>query len=360
MAYGESNIVINVYLAPVVGQGATFSTVLYLVDEAQGTGNALNGDRFRTYNSTTDVDDDETAGYITAEVAQALTDGFAQRPIPQEILVGRVDTGGAEGYDDGLAACIAAGAEFYGVALDKRTATEILEVSAALEGYDFYISGLQSADADWLTVDYPATLTALENRERSCVAYHDIAAENMALCWMVDRLNVDPDYLSGAFEGNVNEVAAYTTALTAGQLAFAEGNEVNVLCEFGTSNSWVSGGWNCAARPIDHIVTADWFKTRLRERLIARVAEKAAKHEKINVDPSGSNETAGIISGLLSQGEAANHFVKDQTRVTPITPDATDIAAKRLRFTVEGQLTTNARVFQVNVYLGTTALPEAA
>lgn len=358
MSYAEENIVINVYLAPVVGEGAQFDVVLYLVDEAEGAGNGLDGDRFRTYNSVTDATTDEDSGFITAAVLLALQDAFSQKPTPQQILVGRVDTVGLEGYDDGLDECIDAGAAFFGIAADTRTTADLLLLSAAIEAKDFYVYALQSSDADWITLNYPVALSAIEDRERTIICWHDTDAENMALCYIVDRLHPDPDYISGPWPASLAEVAPYAATLTAGEKGFAESNDVNLGLKYGEQTFWVGAGWNAAHRSIDHIVTADWYKTRMFERFAAMVAEHSARYEKIVVDTTGQAKGLAIISGLNQEGEAAKHFVTGQTIATALAITAADLAAMRLRFQASDQLGVNARIFNINVYLGTDPVNE--
>lgn len=360
MSYAAGNLTLNIYLAPVPGAGASLTTVMYLVDEALGNG--LNGDRTRTYASVTDVTDDATALYITAAVSQALQDAFAQSPTPKEIKVGRIDTGGGETYATGFTAVKADDPDFYGVVIDKRSNAEILLVSGAVETDAFRIFFLQSADADWLTAGYPAALTAIEDRERSVICYHDIAAEVFDLCWAVHRLNFDPDDRSVGWPCNLKEVADYTTAVTSAQKVFAEANDVNLGEEWGSASFWVDGGWNANHRPIDQIVSADWFSTRLEEDLVTFIQAKSARGEKIPVSVAGQNMILGIIRARLQAGLAAHHFYETQkTDGTPlplaegIAITAADITAQRLRFNVEAIFETGARVFTLNIYLAAVA-----
>jgi hypothetical protein len=229
--YADANITLNIYLQAVKLAGADFTTALYLVDQAT---NPLDGaSRYLTFQNATDVSTALTATYISAAVAQALTDAFAQSPAPQKILVGRVDTVGGEGYDDGLTACIAAGATFYGIAIDVRTDAAILEVSAAVEtlvtnNHLGYLFVFQSADADWLTAGFPAALTTISGREQTVICYHDIATEYMDLCWLCGRLTFNPDERSAPWPASLKEVGDYTTAITTAQKALAYANHVNL------------------------------------------------------------------------------------------------------------------------------------
>jgi hypothetical protein len=362
--YGAGNITINLYLQAVKLAGADFTTALYLVDQAT---NSLNGDRYVTYQNTTDVTTAETAGYISAAVSQALQDAFAQSPTPQKILVGRVDTAGGEGYDDGLTAVIAAGAGFYGIAIDKRTSTEILAVSAAVESlvtdnHLGYLFVFQSADADWLTASYPAAFTAVENREQTAICYHDTATEYMDLCWLVNRLVHDPDERSAPWPSSLKEVADYATVVTSTQKGHTYTNHVNLGALWGAAAFWVDPGHNAAGRPLDQIVSKDWFRARLWEDITTLVQDLSAKGIKLAVNAAGQNTILGLIRKRLQQGVAAVHFDETQKddgtdlpRATAITITDADITAQRLRFDVEAVFATSARVFTLNVYLQQTA-----
>lgn len=365
--YQNDNIIINVIYAPVEGTPRAFDVVLLLVDEAQGTGNGLGGDRFQTYNSVTDAQTAQAAGDITVEVLQAVSDYFSQSPRPRQCLVGRVDTHLGEAYagtaTDGFEMCIAAGASFYGLAIDKRTDAEILLVSAAVEAHATpYLFALQSDDADWLTANFPAALTALENRERTIICWHDTDTEWADFCWLGNRLFFDPDEKSAAWPASLAEVKAYATALTAAEKGFAYANHVNLGGRYGTAVFYVDPGHNAAGRGIHQIVTGDWFKTRLEERLIVFALAKSARGEKILIGIVGQTASPGqvsilaIIQGLLKEGEAANHFVAGQVTATALPINSADIIGERLRFESDDTLAENARRFTTTIYLGTDAV----
>ena len=380
MTYADANIVINVNLAPTTGVTQDFSTILLLVDEAEGTGNTLDGDRFREYTSITAANADRADTFITVAVLQAISDFFSQTPRLQKIIVGRVDTAAAEVYagavTGGLELCIAGGANFYGVCIDKRTTAEIKVVSSAIEALDFYLFVLQSADADWLTTGFPAALAALSGRQRTVICYHDIATEWMDVCYAGARLRPNPDQISGSWPGALDEVLDYTTPITTGGQGFAFINGVNLGMLYGAASFYVGPGYNAEAsgdglalgRPVHQVVTADWYKTRLRERVTALVLQFSNRNEKIVMGIAGQTNTpgqvafAGAANGILLQGERGKspHFVPGQTKVTTEALTAADITAEELRFKVEGTFAQNARTFEYNVFLGLTAVNPTA
>jgi hypothetical protein len=362
--YGPDNININVFLQPVPGDGADLTTGLYLVDEAGG--NALNGDRFRTYKSPTDVSDDLALAYISTAVAQALTDSFGETPKPEKILVGRVDTVGLETYADayGLVktAVGVAGAGFEGVAIDVRTDAEILLISAAVETDDLRIFALQSADADWLTAGYPAALSVIEGRERSIICYHDTAAEVSDLAWMCQRLSVSPDVKSAGWPAKLFTVQPNATMPTTSQQALALANEVNLGLPDGPVANWMSPGVTAANRPIEFILTTDWFKVRLQERWTALFQAVSLRGDKILVNTQGQIQIKAILDALVQEGLDKGHLdtatKADGTilpRVTPLEITDADKTAQRVRFNAELIWGTAAQAVTVNLYFSQTA-----
>jgi len=360
LSYGPDSISITIYIAPVPGEGASLTTVLLLVNKVT---NPLDGSsRYLEFNSATDVSDALTATYISSVTAQGLTDAFSQSPKPKKIIVGYVDTAGAESYADGLDAVIAAGANFYVVTIDSRADADILAVSARLEALGFRFLVLQSDDADWLTSGYPVAMAAIEGRERTVITYHDAYAEWLDLCAATARSSFDPDVKSAPWNGQIKEVADYTIALTSSQKTLALANEVNTMTTWGTQK-WFSEGKNANDRPIDHIVTVDWFQTRLSERITDYVQLQASKGNKIVVGTVGQTGSEGqvailgVIQGLIQDGIDAGHFIETEDDDGNAIPNATaqavtaaDITGQKLRFACQLVFTTGAINFDFDLY----------
>lgn len=362
--YGLDNIVISVFLQNPPGPTANFQTALFLVDEAAGTGNGLNGDRYRSYSTVADLEADRALAYITAEVLQAGTDYFAQPGRKKTLLVGRVDTGGAETYPVAYDAVIAAGANFYGVAADTRAAAVQVALYQAIEADKFRVYVFQSAEADWLTAGgFPAAFTLFNNVQRTAVLYHTTATEWADLAWLGRILEFDPDNQSAPWSTYLNNVLAYTSTPDATAKANAKLNNANLGLTLGAKTFWIDrgvtgeGSGTTEGRPIDHIVSVDWFAKRLEEDLIARKIEKADLGEKIPINALGQKEVLGLIEKRMNQGIDAGHFqaqsptddtVRTEGEALDIT--AADIAAKRLRFRVQLVWTTGAIEFVVDVY----------
>uniref|UniRef100_A0A6M3M731 Tail sheath protein n=1 Tax=viral metagenome TaxID=1070528 RepID=A0A6M3M731_9ZZZZ len=358
MPYAAGNLSFELFLAPIPATPASFTGMLLLADQALGT--TLGGvDRYRQYNDYASMVTD--AAVLSAAVLQAGQDFFAQPGNKAYLLVGRINTGGAETYSTGAvlvkAAIAAAGATYWGVCLDKRTTAEILLVAADMATDEYGMCFIQSADATWLTAGYPAALTALENNERCSVCYHDTDTEWMDTSWFGNRLAFDPDEASAGWPASLANVANNATDPTAAQQVFLEANEGNLGLEWGNATFWVGNGVNCAARPIDHILSSDWFIGRSRERLVTLVQSYSARGQKITIDTRGQSVVAGELEAQLKVGLDVGHFLVespvDSEIVSAIVPQAitaADITALRMRYSVTLVLATGAVSFPVTVY----------
>lgn len=359
MAYAGDNITINLYLAAPLAPGASFQNILLLVDEAAGNG--LNGDRYRKYRNASEAETDYDASYITAAVYAGCVDFFAQPGSNHTLFVGRVDTGGGESYSDGFDACktslAAASESFYGVACDSRTGADILLVAADVETDAYRLFSFASNDADWLTASVPAAFSGIEDRERSIGTYHDQTAEWPDLCALGNRLDFDPDNDAPSWPCYLKEVANNTTDPDASQQGNLEGNDMNLGLEWKSASYWWGNGITMKDRPIEHMVAVDWFAVRVDEDLVAFAQQKSVFGEKIPVDIRGQRMITGLIDARLQRGIQVGHFLTEsptdsdkKTQVTAETITTADIAARRLRFTVQLVWETGAIAFTINTY----------
>lgn len=346
------SVVVTLAAAPLTRAG--FGSLLLLVDEAGGTN--LNGDRFRSYSSYTEVAADVTAGYVSATVGAAAQDIFGNAGVAS-LLIGRVDTGSGtpETYPGALQLCIDDGANFYGVACDSRADAVIVALSAAVEALaQPAMLIVQSDDATWLTSGLPSGLTALAGKERTAVLYHTTDAEWGAECWAASRLKFDLDAQSAGWTGSVQNVAAYTSNLSSTQIGFLEANYCNYGLPFGSTTFFVYKGVTCAGRPIYHQVTADWLEVRLQEDMTQLLLDYAARGAKLPIDIRGQAQVQAIIEARLKLAEQAGHIKPGQWSVTMPTITSADIAAERLRATVVVTLLNGATSLSITVNASTT------
>lgn len=354
------NITVLITLAALAVPGASFSTVMLLVDEA--TGNPLPGGvRVETYVNATDAATDEAAGDISATTLAFIQTAFSQSPRPVEVKVGRIDTGGAETYATGYTAVKAADDAFYGVVVDRRVAADQLLVSTAVETENRVLI-IQSSDADWLTTGFPAAYTPLTGRERTAVVFHDVDTTQADMAAATRWLSFDPDRISAVFEGPLKAILALATAPTAAQKTFLDTNFVNHALPYFGEPFYLDAGVNISGRPFYEILTADWFRQRLQERVATVRVNKSAKGEKIVVGGEGQALILAEIDGQFAEGTAGEspHFVPGQTRSDPVPITQADRDAGRMRFTGEAQDAVNGRLFDFDFNFSRTPISTAA
>jgi len=354
MSYGSGNITVNVLLQSIPSISAKFAQVLHLVDDAGGS--TLGGDRYRPYYNYAQMAA-EGAGVLAATVVTAGQKFFAQPGNNKVLVIGRVDTVGAESYADGLDAVILAGAEFWIVTADTRTNTIQNTIAAQVETLGRYMFIYQSSDGTWYTNTYPAAYTAMEGRERSALSFHDTDTEWSDLAVAGNRMDFDPDLQAVQFQDAIKEIAALATALTLAEEGELQDNQGNYGKSFPPATFWWGTGINHANRPIDHILAIDWWQVRLEERLATLVQQSAARGEKITVDAVGQGLVLEQIEAQIGDGLSAGHFLTEsptdstvKTFAEPITITPADVTAQRLRFSVQLVLSTGVVVLTVNTY----------
>jgi len=332
--------------------GAAFGTMLILVDEADGTGNDLNGERFVSYSSTTDTATAATAGYITTDTKALVDLAFSQSPAPSSVLVGRVDTASAETYPDGLTACLAAGAVFYALAIDSTTAAVQVAVGTAVEALEGYIFALASSDADWKTTGVPAAYSTVSGLEQVAAFYHDAptaATGRPDIAWLASWLNVaNPDSQSAPSNVKVVGISALTTDLTAAQAAFVLANGCNYVARYGPTTlnvAWT--GQMLSTRPAYERLSADWVRSRLETAIINVMASQITLGRKLPMNAAGQGLIVAAASQVLQQGVDAGHFRSaddggDDFTFAGESITTADITAQKLRFSGSAQFLSSA------------------
>lgn len=345
---------ITITLEPAAATPFSFSSLLFLSDEAGGTD--LGGDRVRSYTTNAAAQADATLSTACKAALQVM---FSQPRRPTTIKVGRVDTAGGESYADALALCIAADPDFFGICQDDRTATEISAMATAVEALDTKRVFLaQSADADWLTASLPAALSALASKEWSIVTYHDEDTQYQAEAWLAYALGWDPDEKSNTWLLSLSGVAALTTGLTETQRGNARANFCNLALPYGTATHWVANGVNCNNRPCDQLLTTAWFIARVRTGLAAARLAASARGDKITLDATGQAVALAVVNEWLQRGAGLEspHFQPGQVRATAPAITSTDIANRQIRIEVEATFAVDALGFDVDGNFSTTLI----
>lgn len=351
----DSNITINVIQTSTPLTEAGFGRTLLMVDEAGGSD--LNGDRTAIYADTTEAAAAVTAGYLSSAAYNQVVAIFAQRPSPSSVMVGRVDTGGSETYATAWDLIRADNDDFYGVMIDKRSATEILLVAAkveALSGAKLFI--FQNADADWLTSGIPSAFSAAAAYEWSAVVYHDTATVYTDAA-MLGTLAFDPDVQSAPWDRPVKGVTNYATALTSTQRTFALANGANVLGKLGSENFVIDPGVNLQGRPLYEQLTVSWFDARLNERFAAVKNSESTAGRKITVTPDGQSQLLGEILRVFDLAVEAGHITEYD--VQPLAITDSDKTARRIRFSARAVTAVSARLFTFTLNISTTSLAAA-
>lgn len=348
----HENSTINVFLAAAPPTRASFGLPLWLVDQAAG--NTLGGSLTAIYGSATEVRDAESAGELATTTADDLVVAFSQEVPIEKIKVGKVDTAGGQTYGQALDAVAGAvtdaSQDFYAVAADTRSATELISIGASVAAMP-RIAVLQTSDGDAITAGVPAALAGLvTNGARVALLYHPDNGAPAALSWACARLIFNPDQKSSPWAGPVLGIGSSGIATLAERDA-ASANHINLGIPFSSASYVVSPGVLLDGRPIYERITADWLKARLTEDLALLKLDAMRRGDKIEVSEVGQLAVRGVIRARLDQGVAAGHFPDGQVLVEPQQITDADRQARILRFRTRSQIAADADRFDLNVYL---------
>ncbi len=293
----------------------------------------------------------------TAGTGATVLDADAGEMSPV-LLVGGVAAVAVETYSTALTACIAYDDDFYGVCIDSRVAATITAFGATIEAAaKKMLFCAQNSSSSWLDSGLPSGITGA--RERTIFVYHSTDAQWLDVALMVNRLIADPDVLSSTWNCEIVGVTAYTTTLTAAERLLAIANYCNLMLPFYSATYWLDPGINSNNRPVYEIVSADWFATRLAERVAALKIRLAGMRQKLPVTPVGQTMVLSVIRKLYAQAIAAGHIVQPDEDDDPIVAETitdADRTARQLRFLVRAQIGVDARVFEFPCYFSTDAL----
>ncbi len=287
-----SNVTVNVTLQALATPGAGFGTVTLMVDEAQGTGNGLDGDRYIDF---ADVDEAQTArdaGYISAEVMAACTTAFTLDPAPSKFRVCRVDTGGAETYTSAYNLLLdEAGVQgdLYGFCMDSRTGATQEALGVTIEATDHFLY-LQSSDAEITAAadTFPTAMADMEEYTQVGGCLHDTDSDWEDVAAMVQWLTPDPDLYSNPGEGDLKGVGDYATFLTATERTNAISNNFGVLGTWGSTDTWLHPMVSFDGRPVYENLTAAWLKARIEERIQTLIQREHQANRKVLCRPPAS------------------------------------------------------------------------
>jgi hypothetical protein len=350
------DVVVRLGAAPLARLG--FGTLNILVPQAT---NSLNGIRYAIYSSLSEATAAQVAGYISQDTLDILTACFAQ-PNVRRVMLTRADLVGGETYPQALAAAIiAAGSQFYAVAVAVLTDQINEDIGSAVEAASKpMIFFAQSASADLLTSGFPAGLADLDGLERTTITYHDdtdVADAPAACAWAANRLAFNLDVQAPGFMCELKSIPAYATALTTAQADFVVANKANLVRPLGSAPSFLWPAQSASGRGIGDRITGDWLSIRLTEDLEAFILNMSALGRKIPLTSEGQALVASVIEARLQKGVNAGHLVADQASVQ-YSADDIDTNARSLTFRVVAQIAGEAVTFAVTIDLQTTPVFE--
>lgn len=320
--------------------------------------------RVVSYSTVAQAEADRALTHLDDLTLDCVREMLGQRPRPEFVRVGRWDAGGPEAIGAAIDAIAAVTTDFYGVAVASRAAADLVALGAKITSLESdgtkLLAVVQSSVADLLTADLPAALSDLEGHERVALVYHSDDDGPRAEGWLGNRLAYDPDEVSVPWHAPVREVFSFDRdAVTQAQKEAARGNHVNLALPFGTRfPAYVDTGRTLAGRPVDQIVTADWFEVRLREGMADLIATMSDNGEKLGINADGQNRLAGVFNAVARRGVGAQHFEDGQTLIEPLAITQADRDAGRLRFSSGAQHVVAARGVDITVNLSTSPVVE--
>ena len=294
-----------------------------------------------------------------------MTAGLAQRPKPERVYVGRVDTGAGtpETYSVGLTAVIADIGEdaFWAICTDSRVLAIQAALSVTVQALPYFYFA-QSADAAWITSGVPAGWAAYATEDNAGVIYHDTAAVYADMAWACKFLGADPEVKSGSANVPLLSVAALATGLTDAERSFIlsqGGNNASVALPWGGSTAFVFNGSTGTGRPIHEMLTLAWVSRSIEADVARASVNFGTRNEKWPVTQSGSNILAGLLEGIGTRGVSAGHFVSEQFEVTAVNPSTADVGAGILRSSFKAQVGNSAIQWNIDGTLTRTPFASA-
>ncbi len=351
MGYGSGMLTINVALSPTPGVGVDLTSTLLLCPKAT---NSLNGSHFANFTSSTAVASYLGLGYISAATAARATAMFAQNPVPQKVVIGNVDLVGAETYATAIPAIAALGATFFGIVDDSDLAATQEAISLYVESMaGTYLYFCQVKDVLWYGGTWPATYSLFQHREWTAVVWHETATAAQSPAYAATGLATNQDNKSGSWKFGLASVTA-PAVLTSANLTNLEANYVNMGVAWSPYANWVSKGLNCNNRPIDHLVTAAWFKAKLTSNVTTLIQNKGVRREKLTVDEFGAGEVVAAVKSACDEGVSKAHFREytDATGVKyPKVSSSVNTTTRTITVVPEAYFTTGADAIVINAYL---------
>jgi len=211
------------------------------------------------------------------------------------------------GVSTDLAAILAASTNWYGFSIWSRDKGDILEAALWCEAnYRLFLA--QSSDSAVTAYTAGNVLARLKafSYERTALIWHALDAEYADLAWLSSKLAVDPD--SDTTFWRYQTLSGITLDdLTATQISNIRTNNGNVYEEF-YGRPVTSKGRTVDGQPIDVLITVDWTRSRMEERIAQALVDASNRGSKIPYTDAGIGTITGIVLGVLEDGVDIGHF----------------------------------------------------
>lgn len=266
--------------------------------------------RVRAYTSLAGVEDD--FGIDSAAYRMALK-AFGGDIRPATIFVGVKNS--AETYAQGVQACLEYNNEWYALAIDSKTATNIYAVAEVIQATRkmFFAS---SSDAGLLnpasTTDIGAQLYAARF-DRTVLVYHqDATTQHPEVAWLGTQIVEVPGSNTWAFKRAAGVPVSVISETAVGAL---RAKKVNFLTSIAGAAVFLDGATS-SGEWIDTMIFIDWMYARIQEQVFYRIINK----KKIPMTQAGATIIGAEIRSVISQG-IANGGIADTPAPRVIEPN---------------------------------------
>lgn len=221
------------------------------------------------------------------------------------------------GIDTDIQALVAATPDWYGICIDAWGPTEIGDAAPEIEaaGPKIYAAETQqTAVVETGTSDIASTLKNAAY-DRTFLTYAYDVDPSPAAAWLGKQLPTDPGATTWKFK-TLATVSA--SALTTGQIAFADAKNCNTYTTVGGINITAEGVM-ASGEFIDVIRFVDWLQARMKENVFRALAV----NPKIPYTDSGIQAIVSEVEGVLRQGifQGGINPDEDYTVTAPLADD---------------------------------------
>jgi len=264
------------------------------------------GERIRTYTDIASVEADFTAG--DTEIVMAR-DAFSQNPRPTQIKIGQVEAADAD-YVAALTAIEAVDSDWYGLAIEDRTAAVISAVAAWAEARIILFAAV-NGDADVKAKTSGNILETLKAAayDRTIYQFSEDTDNHAAVALLAKQLPKLPGSTNWAYQTLAGITADKLTATEQGNITGENGNIYITLNDINnTQFGKVVSGEN-----IDVIRGADFITARIQERVFFELINS----EKIPYTDAGITQIDGNLREVLKIARDVNNILESFTTSVP-------------------------------------------